>query len=328
MVPSIWIVIVNYRTADLVVDCLHSIKAQFHMTPALRAVVVDNDSRDGSAEKILGAIAQKGWHEWATVIPSNRNGGFAFGNNIAIREALLENGHVDYVVCLNPDTTAHTGAIRALVDFMDANPSAGIAGSRIENAEGKTECSAHNALSPLGELVSSARVGILSRVLRRYDVSPPMQEAIAHRCDWVSGASFIVRREVFEQIGLLDEGYFLYFEEVDFCTRARKAGWHVWFVPESRIVHFEGASTGIQSVARRRPSYWYQSRRRYFVKHFGVLGLIFADILWAIGRGSLNLRRVLKPGSGGKEQDPKWFALDLLWGDLRAFFSREIRGIR
>ena len=153
-----------------------------------------------------------------------------------------------------------------------------------------------------------------------------MREA-AHECDWVSGASLMVRREVFEEIGLFDEGYFLYFEEADFCMRAHTAGWKIWFVPESRVVHIEGASTGIRNVRQRRPRYWYDSRRRYFVKHFGVFGLILADVLWVVGRTSLALRRMLRLGSGGSEQDPKWFAFDLLWSDLRSlFFSQKNAG--
>jgi GT2 family glycosyltransferase len=178
----------------------------------------------------------------------------------------------------------------------------------------------------LGELESGAHLGILSRALIRYMVTPPMQVTV-HECDWVSGASLMVRREVFEQIGLLDEGYFLYFEEADFCSRARKAGWQVWFVPESRVVHLEGAATGIQQTARRRPPYWYNSRRRYFIKHFGVTGLILADALWMVGRTSLVLRRLLRLGSGGDGLgDPKWFAFDLLWGDLRFLFSGKSGG--
>ena len=327
MAGSVWIVIVNYRTADLVVDCLRSIAGQIAGLPNSHAVVVDNASGNGSVERLTRAIDREGWQGWASVLPLDRNGGFAFGNNAGIAEALRSANHVDYVMLLNPDTIVRGGAIRALVDFMGGHQRVGIAGSRLENDKGGAECSAHNAFSPLGELESGARLGRLSRALHRYAVTPPMRET-AHECDWISGASLIVRREVFEQIGLLDEGYFLYFEEADFCIRARKAGWKIWFVPASRVVHFEGASTGIQDMARRRAQYWYDSRRRYFVKHFGVLGLILADTLWAIGRTSLALRRTLRLGSGGNGQDPKGFARDLLWGDLRALLTGQLWGIR
>ncbi len=324
---NVWIVIVNYRTSDLAIDCLHSIAAQIAEIPKLHVVVVDNASGDGSVEKLIEAIDREGWHGWASVIASDRNGGFAYGNNTGIREVLRSACHVDYVMLLNPDTVVRGGTIRALVDFMDTHSRVGIAGSLLENAEGGTECSAHNAPSPLGELVSGASLGILSRALNRYTVSPPLRE-VAHGCDWVSGASLLVRREVFEQIGLLDEEYFLYFEEVDFCYCARKAGWEVWVVPESRVVHFEGASTGIQNIMRRRPRYWYDSRRRYFIRHFGISGLILADALWVVGKTSLALRRIFRLVSGGKERDPKWFAFDLLWGDLRSIFDARTWNIR
>lgn len=323
MAASVWIVIVNYRTADLAVDCLRSIAGQIVELHDFHTVVVDNASGDGSVEKLMGVIDREGWHGWASVIPSDRNGGFAFGNNVGIREALRSTCHVDYVMLLNPDTIIRGGAIRALVDFMDSHQGVGIAGSRLENAEGGAECSAHNAPSPLGELESGARLGTLSRALHRYAVTPPMREA-AHECDWVSGSSLIVRRKVFEEIGLLDEGYFLYFEEVDFCLRAQKAGWKIWFVPESRVIHLEGASTGIRNIVQHRPRYWYDSRRRYFVKHFGMFGLMLADALWAAGRTSLALRRMLRLGSSGDGQDPKWFAFDLLWGDLRSFCTGKL----
>jgi N-acetylglucosaminyl-diphospho-decaprenol L-rhamnosyltransferase len=323
---AIWVVIVNYRTADLAIDCLRSIAGQLSELPELHAVVVDNASGDGSAEKLRKTIDRENWHGWASVLPQNRNGGFAFGNNAGIRVALQSASHVGYVMLLNPDTIVRRGAIRTLIDRMESRQRIGIAGSLLENTDGTVECSAHNTHSPLGELESGARLGIFSRMLQHYAVSPPMREA-AHECGWVSGASLMIRRAVFEEIGLLDENYFLYFEEADFCRRARKAGWEIWFVPESRIVHIEGASTGIQNISRRRPQYWYDSRRRYFVKHHGVPGLLLADFLWAAGRTSLALRRMLRLGSGEHGQDPKWFAFDLLWGDLRSVVSGKVFGI-
>jgi N-acetylglucosaminyl-diphospho-decaprenol L-rhamnosyltransferase len=321
MAGAVWVVIVNYRTAGLAIDCLRSIAAHVSVLPRLQALLVDNASGDGSAQTIRAAIAGEGWDSWASVLALDRNGGFAFGCNAGIRQALRHGRSARYVMLLNPDAAVRERTIAALAEFMDAHPLAGIAGSRIENPQGAVEASAHNRFSPLGELLSGARLGMLSRALPRYDVTPSMRHT-AHECDWVSGASLMIRREVLEQIGELDEGYFLYFEEADYCLRAKKAGWQVWYVPESRVLHLEGASTGIRETARRRPRYWYDSRRRYFVKHFGVSGLVLADTLWAGGRVSLALRRMLRLGSGGKEREPSRFAFDLLWGDLRALLTR------
>lgn len=324
---SAWIVIVNYRTAKLVIDCLRSLSTQVADLGSGRVVVVDNDSGDGSAGKLFSAIEHEGWSDWVSIIPLDRNGGFAFGNNAGIRVALSAANHVDYVMLLNPDTVVRPGAVRSLVGFMNTHPSVGIAGSLLENAEGGVECSAHRKHSPLSELDSGARLGLLSRLLSRYSVSPPPRGQ-AHPCDWVSGASMIVRRAVLEQIGLIDEGYFLYFEEADFCWRAKGAGWEIWYVPESRVMHLEGASTGIRDSAKRRARYWYDSRRRFFVKHYGVIGLATADILWTLGRTTLLFRRLFGLGGGSGGEDPAWFMYDLLWGDLKSFLTGQVLAIR
>lgn len=318
---STWIIIVNYRTAELTIDSLRSLATQVVDLGGGRVVVVDNNSGDGSTEKLSSTIEREGWSGWASVIPLDRNGGFAYGNNAGIRAALASADNVNYVMLLNPDTVVREEAIKTLVGFMDKHPHVGTAGSLLENKDGDVECSAHRIHSPLSELDAGARLGLLSRLLHRYVVSES-PAAKAHQCDWVSGASLIVRREVIEQVGLMDEGYFLYFEEVDFCRRAQQAGWECWYVPDSRVMHLEGASTGIRATAKRRAKYWYDSRRRFFVKHYGIVGLVVADVLWGIGRFSFLLRRGLCIGARSREyNDPKWFTFDLLWGDLRAILT-------
>lgn len=327
MSGCVHIVIVNFRTADLVVECLRSLATQAGDLGGGQVSVIDNASGDGSVPKLTHAIEREGWSSWAQVMPQDRNGGFSFGNNAGIRSALASSKYVDYVLLLNPDTIARPGAVKTLVDFMDAHPNVGIAGSLLENAAGGVDCSAHRNHSPLSELDTGARLGLIARLLERYVVSPPPRNE-AHACDWVSGASMMIRREVFEQIGLMDEGYFLYFEEMDFCCQARTAGWSVWYLPGSRVVHLEGASTGIQVGAKRRAGYWYDSRRRFFIKHHGIAGLLLADTLWALGRMSYLFRRFFRLGSFGVDNDPKWFMFDLLLGDLRALLYGQAREIQ
>lgn len=315
-----WIVIVNYRTAGLVIDCLRSLRAQIGDldNSNIRVTVIDNNSCDGSALKLAAAIVHEGWSLWAEVMPLDKNGGFAFGNNAGIRKALASAEPVDYLMLLNPDTVALPGAIKSLLDFMDTHPFVGIAGSQLESADGSVDSSSHTFPSPLSELEGAARLGMLSRLLHRYVVTPPPQ-SFSHQCDWVSGASMIIRRQVIENIGLMDENFFLYFEEVDYCRRAHQAGWQCWHVPASRVIHLEGASTGIRAIAKRRAGYWYDSRRRFFAKHYGITGLIAADALWAAGRLTYLLRRIMRLGANKNlDNSPKWFMFDLLWGDLRA----------
>jgi GT2 family glycosyltransferase len=228
------------------------------------------------------------------------------------------------LMLLNPDTVIRPNAVKALVRFMETHPDAGIAGSQLENADGGLDSSAHAFPSPLSELDAGARLGALSRLLRRYAVTPAMARDTAHPCDWVSGASMMIRRQVIADIGWMDEDFFLYFEEVDFCRRARLAAWKCWFVPDSRVVHLEGASTGIGISSKRRARYWYDSRRRFFVKHYGIAGLVAADTLRTIGRLSFILRKGLHLCANREDRAPKWFMFDLLWGDLAAVLSGRV----
>ncbi len=136
----------------------------------------------------------------------------------------------------------------------------------------------------------------------------------------------MIRGEVAHDIGLLDEGFFLYFEEVEYCFRAGRAGWAVAYVPTARVVHHEGQSTEIHR-AERRAGYWYDSRRRFLVLAYGVFGLIAADLAWLAGRTLRFLRRIFslkRPSS----EDPEWFVWDVIWGDLRAIVSGRAFRIR
>jgi hypothetical protein len=132
----------------------------------------------------------------------------------------------------------------------------------------------------------------------------------------MAGASMMIRRAVFDSIGLMDEAYFLYFEETDFCLRARRAGWLCWYVPASRVVHLVGQSSGVtdtRSRPKRMPRYWLESRRRYFRRNHGWLYALLADCAWAFGFALWRLRRWLqrKP-----DHDPP----GLLWDFMRFSF--------
>lgn len=320
MSQRLWVIIVNYRTPALVVECLASLAGQIAALPGSRVMVVDNDSGDGSVALLSGTLEERGWKNWVEVVPMARNGGFAYGNNAGLRAALATDDTPDYVLLLNPDTTAHPSLLATLLDFMAAHPQCGIAGCRIEDVDGSVGCSAHNFPSPISEFEQGLRFGPVSRWLKRYVVSPPLP-AFAHRCQWVSGACMLLRRELVEQVGLMDDGYFLYFEEVDYCRVAASHGWETWFTPDASVVHLEGAATGIDDRQKRRAGYWYDSRRRYFTRHYGIAGLLLADTLWAVGRLGYLVRRLLTPTSKPKHNEPSGYASDLLLGDLRALMT-------
>ena len=307
---------VNYKTAELAMQCLASINKQNDALNGGKVVVVDNNSQDGSAEKLANYVQKNDFNSWVDILLMPSNGGFAYGCNVGITHAFTLNNAADYVMLLNPDTMVRPNAIASLSNFMDANHHVGITGSQLENSEGGIENSAHRFHSVISEFIEGARLGLLSRLFSRYETTPALKTG-NFQCDWVSGASMMIRRQLIKDIGLLDEGFFLYFEEVDYFYRAAKAGWQTWYVPAAKVMHIEGAATGIKS-AKRRPKYWYDSRRRYFIKHHGVLGLVCADALWGIGRFSYQLRRLLGLGAQGQSTDPKFLACDLLVGDAKA----------
>jgi N-acetylglucosaminyl-diphospho-decaprenol L-rhamnosyltransferase len=305
------VVILNYRTADLTIDCLRSLVDQVRNLSHTRVIVSDNASGDGSVEKIQAAIATEGWSDWVSVMPLDRNGGYAFGNNAPIRAALESPEPPPYFLLLNPDTIARSGALQALVDFMNSHPDVGIAGSRLEDPDGTPQCSAFRFHSVLSELDAGLRLGIVSKLLANWVVWPPVPAA-ATQTDWVAGASMIVRREVFDQVGLLDEAYFMYYEETDFCLQAKRAGWSCWYIPQSRVIHLVGQSSGVTDTKRppkRLPQYWFDSRRRYFLKNYGWLQTALADTVWTIGFALWRLRRVVQ---GKPDNDPPNLLADFL----------------
>jgi GT2 family glycosyltransferase len=307
---TLLVVILNYRTADLTIDCLDSLADEIRAIPGSYVVVTDNASNDGSVEKIASAIDTNQWHAWVKLMPLEHNGGFAFGNNAAIRPALESTVLCPYVLLLNPDTVILPGAVKTLLAFMNDRPDVGIAGSRLEDLDKTSQQSAFRFPNVMGELDFGLRLGVASKLLSRWAVVPEIADC-PHQTDWVAGASMIIRREVFESIGLLDENYFMYFEEVDFCLRAHRAGWSCWYVPESHVVHFVGQSSGVTDSKRppkRLPTYWFDSRRRYFLKNHGWLYAVLADTAWLFGFTLWRWRRVVqrKPDT----DPPK------IWGDF------------
>jgi GT2 family glycosyltransferase len=279
--------------------------------PGLRVDVCDNASGDDSLERLEQFVRQHAISHWVTIRPLAENGGFARGNNAAIRPALASDEPPDYVLLLNPDTVVRSGAIASLLQFMATRPEIGLAGSRLEDPDGTAQRSAFRFPTIAGELDRSLRFGPVSRLLDRYVVAPPVPTR-STATDWVAGASLLIRREVFESIGLLDERYFMYYEEVDFCWRAARAGWPCWYVPESRVVHFVGQASGVTNTRikrKRRPDYWFESRRRYFLRNKGAWYSAGCDLALLAGLTLWDLRCFL---SRRENDDPPRLLLDSL----------------
>ena len=263
------IVIVNYRVTHLTIDCLHSVADQIGSVPGAQVIVCENGTGDDSAEKLQRAIDENAWEKWCKLFPIATNLGFTGGNNVILREALQASRSPQYCLLLNADTIVRPNAFKALVDFMDENPGVGIAGSRLEDPDSTPQRSAFRFQSPLSEFEAHFKLGLVTKVLSRWVVAPPVVDQI-FETDWVSGASMIVRREVFRDVGLLDEPTF--------------------YVPTSRVVHLVGQSTGVTTRPKRLPPYLFEARRRYFLKNHGPIYAAMADAGCIIGLALWRLR--------------------------------------
>ncbi|WP_395334424.1 glycosyltransferase family 2 protein [Novosphingobium sp. BL-8H] len=292
--PSIDVVIVNYRSGPLAISCLESLAAERTPGLRLRAFVVDNASPDNSATVIEQAIARHGW-DWARLIHSPVNGGFGAGNNLGFAAVLAQETPADVVWLLNPDTRVMPGAAKALARFIAQMPAAGIVGTGLLEADGAPWPHAFRFPSILGELERGLRWRVASRLLARSAVSRRMGGDPAP-VDWVSGASMAIRREVLEAGLRFDEGFFLYFEETDFCRMARAEGWQSWYLPQAVVLHISGQSTGVTAKdagRRRMPGYWFDSRRHYFLKNHGRAYAVVADMAWMMAHATYTANRML-----------------------------------
>lgn len=299
---SLLIVIVNYRTAELAIQCLRSLRPEVHRLSDVKVVIADNRSEDGSVHRIQQVIADETMGSWVQLVALKSNRGFAFGNNCVIREPLQSSDPPNYVLMLNPDTIVQTDAIINLVRFMDLHPEVGIAGSRLENSDGTLQRSAFRFHSIASQFDHGLRLGLVTRLLIHHITAPPPRHE-AHETDWVSGASMIVRKEVFDEVGLLDDGYFMYFEEVDFCLSARRSGFSCWHVPQSRIIHLAGKSSPGNGQSARL-DYWFKSRQRYFVKNHGWVYASLADAAFIVSYALRRIRRMIQRKS---DPDPRYF---------------------
>lgn len=263
------ILIVSWNVRDLLAACLESIAASpmTRVTPSggaldnggprVEVIVVDSASTDGTP----ALVAQR--FPWVRLLAQGENVGFTRGNNLALAGARGR-----YLLLLNPDTVVHDDALPALVAYLDAHPQVGIAGPRVLNADGTTQSTRRRFPTPLTAFVESTWLqGYAPRRLLDHFYAADLPDDGTFEVDWVQGCALIARREVYQQIGGLDEGYVMFSEELDWCRRAKGAGWRVAYVGTARITHYGGQSTA--QVETRKHVHFQQSKLRYFRAYHG-----------------------------------------------------------
>jgi len=273
------LVIVSYNVRDLLRGCLHSLREQ--AGPSLAVIVVDNRSRDGSAEMVAREFPE------VQLLVSARNGGFANGNNQGLRAA----PPARYTMLLNPDTVVQPGALAELVQFMDAHPEAGVVGPRLILANGRLDLACRRGFpSPEVAFYHAFWLDRLfprSRTFARYNLTFLNEDELAE-VDSVVGAAMLVRAEALERVGLLDERFFMYGEDLDWAYRIQQAGWKVFYDPAAVIVHYKRQSSR-QRRARSTLAF-YSAMAVFHRKHYAPGAA--AAVNWAIFAG-IGLRCLL-----------------------------------
>jgi hypothetical protein len=262
--PTLTVIIVSWNTIHLLRACLESLAAA-SLAPQMEVIVVDNASSDGSAAMVEHAFPS------VRLLRNSENVGFARANNQAICYS-----RAPFVLLLNSDTVVPPHALAHLLEFMQQHPEAGACGPRLLQPDGEPQAFAFGGDPTPGYLL---RRGLVRLLLRR-----PLHNwhtTQVQPVDWVSGACLLVRRAAIQQAGLLDEHFFMYFEDNDWCLRIRHCGWQVYYNPQVAITHIGGQSLAQNPAARRA---YYHSLNYFYSQHYGTLARLWLRVALAFYR--------------------------------------------
>ncbi|MDP3888739.1 MAG: glycosyltransferase family 2 protein [bacterium] len=291
---KISVIVVNYNTRDLLKDCLNSLFEK-NKDVQLEVIVVDNYSSDGSGEMV-----QKDFPK-VVLIENKKNLGFARGNNLGIKKASGE-----YVLLLNSDTQFVENSLCKMIEFMENKPKIGIASCQLTNKDGTLQASGGffpTIFRVFAWMFFLDDLPYVSNFIKSFHPHDPAfytgslwyQEE--HEQDWVTGAFFLMRKKIFQECGGLDENFFMYVEEMEYCYRAKKKGWGVFYTPITRIIHLGGKSGSTKNALLGE----YRGLKYFFTKHrptwenvllgfFLKIGAVLRIILFGIIKGNQNLR--------------------------------------
>lgn len=254
--------------------------------PNLRVVVADGASEDGSVAIISEWIKREGHSDWISILPLEINGGFGWAHNQVMLTALQSDTPPAFIHLLNPDTIIEPGAVATLRRAFEQDARIGCVGSQLVNLDGSRGGGAFRFPTIRREFANGARIGKIEKL---FGIGPGVVFSDqAQQVDWVTGASMMIRSDALKASGLFDDGFFLYWEEVELMHRLSRMNWKIWYEPASRVRHEGGASTGVETgnlkPPKRRPRYFYVSRRRQFALTRGRLATTLAGLAWIAGR--------------------------------------------
>lgn len=288
MIPRITVSIINYRTGQMTLDCVRSVLADAGQWP-VHVTVVDNRSDDGSADLIGDWIAAQDPAVPVTLVRSVTNSGYSGGHNQGMAAM-----PADHYLILNSDALLRPGFFDAIHAAISRHPQAGLIVPRLEGEDGEVQNNCFRFAGPTSEFIRGAMSGPVTKLLKHRVVALDADPVDA-QIEWASFACILLNGAMVDQIGMMDEGYFLYFEDSEYCLRARRAGWPIVRAPQAVAIHFRGGSGPVKELARARkraPEYYYRSRARFLTQAHGRAGLIAANLAWHSGRMLAQLRRL------------------------------------
>jgi GT2 family glycosyltransferase len=282
---SLDVLVVNYNTAGLLQPMFNALR-QSNSADQPRYLVVDNASADNSLE-CLATICPE-----AILLANEKNVGFGRANNQLVEHLLGK-----YALLLNTDAFVDADSLSKTLEYMEAHPDCGVLGVRLVGREGELQPSCRYFPTPMNVFLSRTGLGRFFPVVKMVD-DMNWDHASVRECDWVPGCYYLIRREVIDQVGLFDPRFFLYYEEVDHCKRAKQAGWKVVYYPHTTVVHIGGESAKsvdeLNAASRQVPKLQIESELLYFRKHHGLPGLAWHMLLVTLGDLILALKALLK----------------------------------
>jgi GT2 family glycosyltransferase len=268
--PALDIVIVSYRSRELLRDCLVSLRSHSPARGA-RVWVVDNASRDGTVEMVQSEFPE------VELIASDENLGFSKANNVAIRR-----GSAPYVLALNPDTIMVENVLDHMLALMESNPKLGISGCRLELEDGTFDHAARRsfptALGALAHFMGIGRSRKAPASLAQYRAPATESGPV----DAVNGAFMLMRRSALGQVGLFDEGYWMYMEDLDLCYRFAEAGWVTWYDPTVKVIHIKAGTSGKYRKPRLNYAFHY-GMFRFYRKHYAATQGVLKNVVVYLG---------------------------------------------
>jgi N-acetylglucosaminyl-diphospho-decaprenol L-rhamnosyltransferase len=266
--PNLVIVILNYRTPGLTVDCLDSLQSrQAEIPGGFHAIVIENGSGDDSATRLRTAIDQRGWNDWITLLPLPENQGFAGGNNAALDLIQSQYSAVPYVLLLNSDTIVHPGALRHCYDLMQREPRIAVMSCQLQDADGSIQNTTRAFPTPLKQaLCTFGLPWAWPKAFGWADIYHVSDELLRTPRDteWLCGAFLFTRISALREIGgRLDDSFFFYGEDIELCFRFHRHNWRVHYDPAVAITHIGGSSSDPTRVDERlKNAYVWQARYR------------------------------------------------------------------